>query len=267
MDEVRRHDWKNLLLATLQPLPLLVLFAAWFAAYQLIALGGLLSAAGGLGAAIALAGLGYFAYETGRDWLRRRFVNPEYADLWRMIEDRFRRFERALRRAPPGIAAGFNEIARTVEQTKRRLYTSLRRADLVKKEILDSERGTVGSLPFPPLTSPDTETNDLYAIAAKNIEEYRSVFDAITSKVSRTEAQCAVYISALDSLRVQLLGHRLEKREAAMPKEEMDEAVSDIRTQLNSINEALDELELRPGFLTARREELEERIEETREGG
>lgn len=267
MDEVRKHDWKNLLLATLQPLPLLALLAGWFAAYQLITLGGVVSVWGALGLAVALGGSSYFAFETGRDWLRRRFLNPEYAELWRMVEDRFRRFQRALRRAPPGIAAGFNEIARTVDRTKRRLYTSLRKADLVKKEILDSERGTAGSLPFPPLASPDSETNDLYAIAAKNLEEYRAVFQAITSKVSRTEAQCAVYISALDSLRVQLLGHRLEKREAAMPKEETDEAVSDIRTQLDSINQALDELELRPGFLTAQREELEERIEKTGEGG
>ncbi|MEW5883706.1 MAG: hypothetical protein AB1725_05730 [Armatimonadota bacterium] len=265
MDEVRRHDWKNLLIAAIQPPPLIALVAGWFTAYQLMALGGLFSVWGGLGLATAVAGSGYFAFETAKEWLRRRFVNPEYADLWRMIEDRFRRFQRAVHRAPSGIAGSFNEIARTVEHTKRRLYTSLRKADLVKKEILDSERGAGGLFPFPPLTSPDSETNDLYAIAAKNFEEYRTVFDAITSKVSRTEAQCAVYISALDSLRVQLLGHRLEKREAAMPKEEMDETVNDIRTQLDSINSALDELELRPGFLTAQREELEERLEDSQE--
>lgn len=265
MDEVRRHDWKNLFLAALQPVPLLAFVAGWFAAYQLIVLGGWLSAWGGLGLTIAGAGTGYYAFEVSRDWLRRRFVNREYADLWRMIEDRYRRFQRALRRAPSGIGSGFNEISRTVEHTKRRLYSSLRKADLVKKEILDSEGGAGSPLPFPPLVSPDSETNDLYALAAKNFEEYRTIFDAITSKVSRTEAQCAVYISALDSLRVQLLGHRLEKREAAIPKQEMDEAVSDIRTQLESINSALDELDLRPGFLTARREEWEEHLEERQE--
>ncbi|MER3413229.1 MAG: hypothetical protein C4341_03135 [Armatimonadota bacterium] len=265
MDEVRRHDWKNLLLAALQPAPLIVIAAGWFGAYQLIALAGVLSAWGGLGLAIAAMGTGYFAVEVVRGWLRRRFVNPEYADLWRMIEDRYRRFRRALKRAPVGIAESFSDIARTVEHTKRRLYTSLRKADLVKKEIIDSESGTTITFPFPPLNSPDRETNSLYAIAAKNFEEYRTVFDAITSKVSRAEAQCTVYISALDSLRVQLLGHRLEKREASIPSEEMDETVSDIRTQLESINSALDELEFRPGFLTAQREELEERLEETQE--
>lgn len=265
MDEVRRHDWTNLFLATLRPLPLFALAAGWFVAVQLISLGGLLSAWGGLGLAVAVAGTGYFAFETSREWLRRRFVNREYADLWRVIEDRYRRFQRALQRAPSGIAGSFSDIARTVEHTKRRLYSSLRKADLVKKEILDSEGGAGGPLPIPPLVSTDSETNDLYALAARNFEEYRAVLHAITSKVSRTEAQCTVYISVLDSLRVQLLGHRLEKRDAAMPKQEMDETVGDIRTQLESINSALDELELRPGFLTAQREELEEHLEEKQE--
>jgi hypothetical protein len=46
----------------------------------------------------------------------------------------------------------------------------------------------------------------------------------------------------------------------------MDEAIHGIRTQLESINEALDELELRPGFLTDQRAALEELEQESSTG-
>ncbi len=259
MDEVRRHDIKAFLRALVEPVPLVSAAAAGYLAFLGLSRLEPLSVFWWMSALIGIGAIGGFGFSTYQGWRKRRFLNSEYDRLWEMIQDRHRRFHRAVRRAPRGIADGFLEIARTVDHTKKRLYGSIRKADLVKKEILDSEGvPRLSSLPIPPATTADKETNDLYQVAAKNFEEYQTVFEAINAKVSRTEAQCAVFISALDSLRVQLLGHRLERKDTAIPKEEMDEAVHDIRTQLDSINDALDELELRPGFLTDQREALEE---------
>jgi len=267
MDEVKRHDLKALLRALVEPIPLASALATGYLAFLGLTRLAPLSIFWWMSALLAIGAATGFILSTYQGWKKRRFLNAEYDRLWEMIEDRHRRFHRAIRRAPQAIAGGFREIARTVDDTKRRLYASIRKADLVKKEILDSEGvPRLSSLPIPPAATADKETNDLYQVAAKNFEEYQAVFEAITAKVSRTEAQCAVFISALDSLRVQLLGHRLERKDTALPKEEMDEAVHGIRTQLESINEALDELELRPGFLTGQRAALEELEQESSTG-
>jgi hypothetical protein len=67
-----------------------------------------------------------------------------------------------------------------------------------------------------------------------------------------------VFISALDSMRVQILGHRLVGDTVPAEKEVFLEAMSDIRAQLNSINEALEELDLPVTAITEPTEDAEQ---------
>jgi hypothetical protein len=64
--------------------------------------------------------------------------------------------------------------------------------------------------------------------------------------VERTEAQAAVFTTTLDTLRMRMLGHRLAGRSPELAHTEFLQAMTEARMQLDSIDKALDELELTP---------------------
>ena len=244
MDEIKRADSRNLLLCMISPLRLIGLTAAGYVGWLMISQAGLTGFFATAGTGLWLAAGVIYASAVRQDFYKRRFENPEHKQLWDLVEDRRRRFQKALKRVPEHIGAGLQEMLKAVERTSKHLYESLRRADMVKKEITKSE-GSLGisSLPFQVRTS-DKETTKLYSLADRNVVEYRKYFEALNAKVTRTEGQCALFISALDSLRVQLLGHRLSAKEAAVSQEEFISTIQEIQGQLDSINLALDELDL-----------------------
>lgn len=241
MDEIKRADSKNAAIAALNPGRLIILGCAAFLGWNLIANGdGFVS----WGIALWLTGAGLYGYSAWQEMLRRRFINLDHARLWSIIRDRVSRFRKALKNSPKHI--GFDEMPKTVERTAKNLYDSLRRADVVKAEILKSE-GSIGisSMPFQ-VRAADPETNELYLLADKNVAEYRKYYETLNAKVTRTEGQCALFISVLDTLRVQLLGYRLAGQEPRVSKDEFIGTMAEVKLQLESINKALDELDLQP---------------------
>ncbi len=243
MDEIRRADAKNLLRRLLSPGRLLVLLAAGYLGWLPISSG---QGIWQLGVVFWAIGLGYYVYSVREDFLRNRFVNQEHGQLWEIIRDRLARLRKAIQQAPGHIKPGIQEVPKTVERTGKNLYESLRRADIVKAEIVKSEgAGGISSLPFQARIA-DGETNELYVLADKNVAEYRKHYDFINAKVTRTEGQCALFISALDTLRVQLLGYRLTSKEPKVSNQEFVSTVREVQLQLDAINKALDELDLEP---------------------
>lgn len=242
MDEIRRADTKNLILSLLGPWRLLAFAAPYFMWLTLYEADGPWN----IGLIFWLAGAGYYFYSAIQDFKRRRFINREHGHLWAIIEDRVKRLKSAIRKSPMYIKPGTSEIPKTVERTARHLYGSLRRADIVKNEIIKSEGPHgISTLPFQARIA-DVETNELYVLADKSVAEYRRHFEHISANVTRTEGQCALFISALDSLRVQLLGYRLSSKEPAVTNSEIIGTVKEVQLQLDAIDKALDELDLQP---------------------
>ena len=243
MNEIKKQDAKNLALSLAQPVPLIVVGVCGYVAYKSLALE---SAFGYLGWGLFVAGAIYYGKCAFEFFNSKRFRTNEHARMWDAIKDRLKRFRSALKQAPKYVGIGLEGLPNHVENTARQLYQSLRKADLVKAEIHKSE-GAIGvsGLPFA-VNSSDPETSELYMMADKNAADYRRHFLSVAARVTRTEGQCAVFVSALDALRVQLLAHRLSGQDDSLGREQFVEKMSDIRTQLSSINSALLELEL-PG--------------------
>lgn len=240
MTDIKRADYKAAAIAILNPWRLLGLAFACYLGYMLTNQEGLWFYTG---LAIVGVGIGLFGAAARLDFLKRRFRNPDHKRLWDIVEDRLIRMRNALKRVPPHIRSSLDDLTKNVDKTSNHLYRSLRRADIVKDEIMRSE-GPVATAAFPfQVSSPDAETNELYVIADKNVAEYRRHFQGIAARVTRVEGQCAVFISALDSLRVQLLGHRLTADDT-VSKQDFLETMNDIKSQLASINRALSELDL-----------------------
>lgn len=241
MNEIKRADRNILLGAIFNPFRLLGLIACGYVSFLLAELGGV---ALGLGIAILAVALGMYAVAIRNDYVNKRFKNQEHKHLWDMVEDRLSRLRGAVKLAPDHVKSSMNDLPIRVERTAKQLYQSLRRADIVRCEILRSE-GSLATASFPfQVSSPDTETTELYVLADKNVAEYKRHYLGIQARVTRTEGQCAVFISALDSMRVQILGHRLVGDSVPSEKQDFLQAMSDISAQLNSINIALTELNL-----------------------
>ena len=94
--------------------------------------------------------------------------------------------------------------------------------------------------------SPDKQAQELYRIADKNIAEYRQHYIGVMAGVERTEAQAAVFTTTLDTLRMKMLSYRLVGKETESPTQDFLAALTEARMQLESIDKALDELELSP---------------------
>lgn len=240
MNGIRAHDALALVRCVFSPVRLGVLLLAVYGSYMVMQTGYLSWWIGICGMSIAT---GWFIFNVNQDFQVRKFKNKDSKQLWDSVSDRVKRLRQAIQKSPSHIQEILFGLPKRVESTAKSLYISLRNADLLKYEIIKSE-GMIptGSLPFGVRTT-DSETNKLYSLADKNAHEYGKRFKKITSRITRVEGQCAVFISALDMLRVELLGMKLEKQDRLSNSDEIVQSVKDMQTQLESINKALEELE------------------------
>ncbi|MEM4407766.1 MAG: hypothetical protein QXI19_03385 [Candidatus Caldarchaeum sp.] len=259
MNDIHRADLTIIAKSALNPIRLAGLALAGWIGTVLMGQGDIWPLAGML---LWGGALGFYGTAIRNDYLQKRFRTPEHRVLWDLVEDRLRRFHKAVKQAPQEIQRALEDTPQMVDITAKKLYLALRKADMVHQEIERSE-GKV--IPPPPVLRPhpnDRETTELYVLADKNIAEYRRTLEAVTAHVTRTEGQCAVFLSALDSLRVQLLGHRLRTASPSLPKPEFHHAMTSIKHQLDSITQALKELE---AFLTPQ-ETSSEKDSQTHQG-
>ena len=176
--------------------------------------------------------------------LKKRFIGKRYESLWRGCQDRLMRFEEVMRRSGRGPVSDLREMPRTMRRVADSLYKALRRADLVSSEVLTSERGLISQPPIWEAASHDPQSKELYRLADKNIAEYRAQFAGLMAGVERTEAQSAVFMTTVDTLRMKMLGYRLVGRSPEMNSQDFLEALAEARAQLQSIDTALEELDL-----------------------
>lgn len=179
--------------------------------------------------------------------LRWRFHQSRYEVLWNACEDRLRRFRRAVNRMGPLRDSAFQELPNSVSRIADSVYVALRRADHLMHEVSRSEGWVLRDIAratLPP--AQDRQAQELYKVADRNFQEYRNQFSAVVASAERTEAQAAVFISTLDSLRLKALGYRLTGKRGEMDSLEFLQAMSEAKMQLNAIDQALEELELTP---------------------
>jgi len=237
MDEVRRQDIKLWIQELLNPsrvlvtLACLALVVATARPFPFVMYGTVV---------IVLVGCAMHAYAESVD---RRFRDPRMRALWKGVQDRLTRFEEAIKKLRRSQVADLNEMPDTIRRVGNGLYTALRKADLIAHEIQTSEKDLRHMTPTM-RSHDDAQSNELYRIADKNLAEYRQQFQAVMAGVQRTEAQAAVYMTTVDTLRMKMLGYRLVGNAPELASQDFLTALAEARAQLQSIDTALDELDL-----------------------
>lgn len=186
--------------------------------------------------------VGFTAWNASKS---KRFRNVRLYRAWLDVEDRHARLEKELKLSGRRRVASLTELPRSVGEVARQLYTSLRKADILAHEIGRSE----GQYPGPPSNLPpsdDPQAQELYRLADRHLAEYKRRYGDLRASVERTEAQAVVFVTLLDSLRVQLLQHRLGRTAGDPETQAFLEAVTEAKMQLNAIDKTLEELELTP---------------------
>ena len=241
MDDLRAHDRQRLVREALSPGRLAVSLGIALAIWVVFAqtqheVGRALAAWAFL--VLGHAGVAMQAAE------RNKWAHPRMASLWAGCEDRMARFEEVLKRMRKDQLNDLVEMPRTIRKVSQALYAALRRADIVATEVEATERGMIGRPPVWDAGTHDPQSRELYGLADRNIAEYRGHFAAVMAGVQRTEAQSAVFMTTLDSLRMKLIGYRLVGRSPEIGTHDFLEALAEARTQLQAIDTALDELDL-----------------------
>ncbi len=241
MDDLRRHDQRRVAREALAPMRLLVsagiAAAIWVVFAQAQGEWGRALVAWGI-LALGHVGVAMQAAE------RKKWAHPRMASLWAGCEDRMQRFEEVLKRMRKDQLADLHEMPRTIRGVSQSLYFALRRADIVATEVEATERGMIGRPPTWEADTRDAQSRELYRLADRNIAEYRGHFAAVMAGVQRTEAQSAVFMTTLDSLRMKLIGYRLVGRSPEIASDDFLTALAEARVQLQAIDTALDELDL-----------------------
>ncbi|HWD38923.1 MAG TPA: hypothetical protein VG944_08755 [Fimbriimonas sp.] len=176
--------------------------------------------------------------------VRKRFRNKQMESLWTGCQDRLARFEEVLRRMRREPLTELHEMPKTIRAVAKSLYAALRRADFIAEEVAATESGMLARPPVWQASTSDAQSRELYRIADKNIAEYTKHFAGVMAGVQRTEAQSAVFMTTLDTLRMKLIGYRLVGRSPELQSQEFLETIAEARAQLNAIDTALEELDL-----------------------
>jgi hypothetical protein len=178
--------------------------------------------------------------------IKKRFHNAKMRSLWQSCQDRLERFRRANTKSAKAGKAKLEDLPHNIERIAKNVYQALRRADLVLHEVTQSEGWLVSQGTSNQRASEDLQAQELFRLADKNIAEYRQNFQGVIGGVQRTEAQAAVFVTTLDNLRLRLLSQRLVGQQATENSQEFLEDITEAKMQLDSIDKALEELELTP---------------------
>jgi len=236
MDDVRRRDLQAFARELVSPSLILVLAASIIGAV-------VLKDRSYLVIFPVLTVHGLFAW---RRSIPKRFRNRRFLLIWQSCEDRLKRLHKAIHQLGRSKIARLEELPSNIDLTSRHLYDALRRADLCEHEVVKSEGWYLSQLQAPPKLSDDLQARELFRIAETNLVEYRQHLAQVRGGVDRTEAQAAVFVTALDTLRVKILGYRLAGRRVEEDSGDFLVALTEARMQLESIDKALEELELTP---------------------
>lgn len=195
---------------------------------------------------IAGAALCWLVFSAHKSSLKKRFINRKFQLLWEACKDRLERFHDAMAESSKRGVPELQDLPKSVTQVGDTLYIALRRADIVVDEVTNSEGWLHATRNHGGPISPDQKAQELYRMADKNIAEYRQNYQGVIAGVERTEAQAAVFTTTLDTLRMRMLGHRLTTAGPEIEHTEFMQAMTEAKMQLDSIDKALDELELTP---------------------
>lgn len=237
MDEIKRMDLKLWIQELANPSRIFALIAC-IAVSISITRGNAYLTYGGIGLILAIG-----AYHAWRESYEHRFRDARMRALWKGVQDRLTRFEEAIKRLKRSQVADLNEMPETIGRVGTGLYVALRKADLIAAEILASEKDLRHMAP-PIRNQNDPQSNELYQIADRNLAEYRQQYQAVMAGVQRTEAQAAVFMTTVDTLRMKILGYRLVGKSPEMGNQDFLSALAEARAQLQSIDTALEELDL-----------------------
>ncbi|MDX2065657.1 MAG: hypothetical protein SFX74_07955 [Fimbriimonadaceae bacterium] len=239
MDDIQRADLQAWIRAAMDPMLLFVtLFIAVVGAAVVSATSGVSSL---LVLLVAIMGHLLAAYQNSTS---QRFRSPQFRSLWSGCRDRLNRFDEAIRRMNAAEAGQLDDMPQRIRAIGQSLYIALRRADLIAHEIQQSEDGITQGISVRGIAANDVQSMELYQIADRNAAEYRQQIAAIMTNVQRTEAQAVVFMTAVDTLRMKMVGYRLQSRNPAMPNQDLIAALTEARMQFESIDHALDELGL-----------------------
>jgi len=238
MEDIRRQDTKLFVRELLSAWRLLIVAVALMFLYASINAGSLTSIPAVAAIFALVVGTAYNAS------VQKRFSNKRMESLWAGCKDRMVRFEEVLKRMRTDQVADLREMPHTIRKLSNSLYCALRRADMIAEEVSATEAGMLSKPPVWQAEAQDPQSKELYRLADKNIAEYRSHFAGVMAGVQRTEAQSAVFMTTLDTLRMKMLGYRLVGRSPELQSQEFLEALAEARIQLQSIDTALEELDL-----------------------
>lgn len=241
MDDIRRRDQAIFLKEAIDAGRILTSFVAGLLVYSFLNLGdaGLLWTV----ASLSLVLLGHMVTSWNAS-KRKRFVNRRFETLWAGCRERCEKLDEVLSRMRKDQIADLREIPRTMRSVGESLYLALRRADLVSHEVHKTEGAFFGRPPTWTASASDPQAQELYRIADKNIAEYRQQFDGVMAGVQRTEAQSAVFMTTLDTLRMKLIGYRLVGKSPEVSSYDFLSALAEAKLQLQAIDQALEELDL-----------------------
>lgn len=251
MEEIRRHDQALFFRELRRPGRVF-----WWLVFSAMALAISLESEAHFGLALAItlipsvwAGLSAFNAA-----VRRRFIHQRFSELWEGCRDRHARFEAVITQMRRDQIADLQEMPKTIRRVAEALYISLRRADLITDDVQRTEKDVIGKPPAWGNLSRDPQAQEMYRVADKNIAEYRQHFTGVMAGVQRVEAQAAVYMTTVDSLRMKMIGHRMAGRSPELAHNEFLGALNEAKLQLQAIDTALDELDFASlGSQTARR--------------
>ena len=238
MDDIRRQDMRLFVRELTNPWRLVLTFAGCMILYFV---------------SVNDAKIGIFGFlivlfislmTAWKDSMEKRFINKRMKSLWSGCQDRMLRFEEVIKKTRKEQIADFREMPSTIRKVSDSLYLALRRADIISHEVMQSEKDLLSQPPVWKAPGSDAQSQELYRIADKNIAEYRQQFAGVMAGVQRTEAQSAVFMTTLDTLRMKMIGYRLVGRSPEMASNEFLEALAEARAQLQSIDTALEELDL-----------------------
>lgn len=243
MDDIRRRDWKAFLVETLSFRSIsaigFITLIVWLFSTGPLKDNPLVFVVGGT----IIAWIVFSAFQRS---IPKRFHHERFRYLWRECRQRRERLQEALGKLRRSKIADLNELERTVVNTMPDIYRALRRADMALREIQQSENLNNPKLLAGERIVSDLQAQELYKVADRNIAEYTHHYKQAIAGVERAEAQCVVFSTTLDTLRIRILNYTMAGRSPEAETKEFLNIIAEAKMQFSAIDKALDEIELMP---------------------